>query len=157
MQEAEDFLQCYSSAIWPIIQSYITSEKNIPGYVLLCLYWLTLDRWVWSLFLASVVSWILWLRATLTEFHSCHISLAQEFSTLSISFLICLEAARSLWDLWMLSLLNLAQLSGTDTLLYTDNHRTSLITKVCKNDPKKSAGQRQRKHNRNWKRYNVHR
>lgn len=76
----------------------------------------TLDRWVWSLFLASVVSWILWLRATLTEFHSCHISLAHELSTLSISFLICLEAALSLWDRWMLSLLNLAQLSGTETL-----------------------------------------
>lgn len=157
MQEVEDFLHCYSSAIWSIIQTYIASEKIIPGYVLLCLYWLTLDRWVWSLFLASVVSWILWLRATLTEFHSCHISLAQEFSTLSISFLICLEAARSLWDLWMLSLLNLAQLSGTDTLLYTDNHRTSLITKGCKTIQRKKRWSASKKYKRNCKRYNVHR
>ena len=34
-------------------------------------------------------------------------------------FLMSLEAARSLWDLWMLSLLNLAHDSGTDALKYT--------------------------------------
>lgn len=73
---------------------------------------LTLCRWAWSLFLASVVSLTLVLKALLTPLNWFHISLAHARSVLSISPLRRSEAARSFWDLAMFSWVYLTQESG---------------------------------------------
>lgn len=77
---------------------------------------MTLARWVCRLFLASAVSDIRPVKATLTLLNWFHISLDVVFSRISISSLSLWDAARSLWDRRMLSSVNLDHESGRDSL-----------------------------------------
>ena len=73
---------------------------------------LTLCKWACSLFLASVVSRILALKALFTVLNMFHMSFAHARRQLSISPLRRSDAARSFCDLAIFSCVYLAQDSG---------------------------------------------
>lgn len=77
---------------------------------------LTLARCVCRLFLASAVSDMRLVKATLTLLNWFHISLDVVFSRISISSLSLWEAARWLWECRMLSSVNLDHESGRESL-----------------------------------------
>ena len=56
------------------------------------------------------------VKALLTVFHWLIIAVAHLSRRASILFLMSRDAVRSLWERWMLSLLNLAQVAGTELL-----------------------------------------
>ena len=73
---------------------------------------LTLARWAWSLFLASLVSWIRELKELLTPLKIFHMSLAHCLSRLSMAPRSFSLSSRSRWDLKMFSWVNLTHDSG---------------------------------------------
>lgn len=77
---------------------------------------MTLARCVCKLFLASAVSDMRLVKATLTLLNWFHISLEVVFSRISISSLSLWEVARSLWECRMLSSVNLDHESGREIL-----------------------------------------
>lgn len=76
----------------------------------------TFARCACKLLLASVVSEMRFVKATLTLLNWFHISLDVVFSKISISSRSLWEVARSLWERSMLSSVNLDHESGRDTL-----------------------------------------
>lgn len=78
---------------------------------------ITFAKCVCRLFLASEVSDMRPVKATLTLLNWFHISLDVAFSRTSISSLSLWEAARVLWDSRMLSSVNLDHESGRDSLV----------------------------------------
>lgn len=90
---------------------------------------LTLCKWAWSLFLASVVSRILALKQLFTVLNMFHMSFAHWRRILSISPLRRSEEARSFCERAMFSCVYLAQDSGIVMLKwYKKNH--NLLTKA---------------------------
>lgn len=83
---------------------------------------MTLARCVCKLFLASPVSDMRLVKATLTLLNWFHISLEVAFSRISISSLSLWEAARSLWECRMLSSVNLDHESGREILTEKQMH-----------------------------------
>lgn len=92
---------------------------------------MTLARCVCKLFLASPVSDMRLVKATLTLLNWFHISLEVAFSRISISSLSLWEAARSLWECRMLSSVNLDHESGREIL--TEKQLDAFT--VCSNTP----------------------
>lgn len=87
-----------------------------PGHLRVPSAWLTFAKWIWILFLASAVSAIRLVKAKFTLLKWFHISLAVTTKRFWMSSLSLVEAARSLWEWRILSSVNLAQDSGTETL-----------------------------------------
>lgn len=88
---------------------------------------MTLARCVCRLFLASAVSDMRFVKATLTLLNWFHISLDVVFSRISISSLSLWEAARSLWECRMLSSVNLDHESGRESLTEGEEHSCCLV------------------------------